>query len=83
MTLDELMDWRRQHADEITRFLHHHRELAGIHFMTQPNDPSDAHVELTLKMEGDTTQLESDAAQAFPGIPVHIEVLDPEQDFGV
>jgi hypothetical protein len=76
VTLDDLVRWREAHREEVARFLHHHRELSGIHYMA--DDAGNAYVEFSLKSEMETGVLEAEIAADFQGVDCRITVVDPE-----
>lgn len=79
MTIDELLAWKRDNQDAITEFLHHHRELSGIHFM--PDESGNAYIEFSLKSEYDTGELTQEIVEAFGKIDFRFVVVDPDRDF--
>jgi hypothetical protein len=79
--LDELLRWKSANQDAMTEFLHQHRELSGIHYMT--DEAGSAYVEFSLKSEMDTTELEQDVRDALGSVSFRFEVIDPDRKFQV
>ncbi|MCX7719205.1 MAG: hypothetical protein N2111_12515 [Candidatus Sumerlaeaceae bacterium] len=81
MTLEEMLKWKEENQQALAAFQRQHRELAGIHFMS--DDGKSAYVEFALKNEADMEALAEEIEEAFPDIDYCMEVTDPDAEFEV
>lgn len=81
MTLDEMLKWKEENQQTLMAFQRQHRELSGIHFMS--DDGKTAYVEFALKNGADMDSLAAEIEEAFPHIDYCMEVVDPDAEFEV
>ncbi len=75
MNIQDLVAWRQANAAAVSKFIHQHRELGGIHYME--GDGEGAYIEFCLKDEDeDTGDLEEEIREAFPGIAYKLVVVE-------
>ncbi|PKO19566.1 hypothetical protein CVU37_02450 [candidate division BRC1 bacterium HGW-BRC1-1] len=74
MNIHDLITWRQANAAAVSKFIHQHRELGGIHYME--GDGAGAYIEFCLKDDDDTEDLEEEIREAFPGIAYKLVVVE-------
>ena len=78
MNIQDLVAWRQANAAAVSRFIHQHRELGGIHYMEGDDAGGGAYIEFSLKDDDDTEDLEEEIREAFPGIAYKLVVVGEE-----
>ena len=78
MTIDELIAWRDRNIEAVTRLLHQHREIAGIHYMI--DESQQGYVEFDLKWGHDTEELEEELRGIFGDIECRLVLIEEEPE---
>ena len=78
MTIDELIKWRDSNIEAVTRLLHQHREIAGVHYMI--DESQQAYVEFDLKWGHGSEELEAELRQIFGDIECRLVLVEEEPE---
>jgi predicted heme/steroid binding protein len=81
VTLEEMLRWKQENQQALTAFQRQHREVSGVHFMS--DDGKSAYVEFALKSGADMDALAEEIEEAFPDIDYCMEIVDPDAEFHV